>query len=196
MRPRRAAWAWALALGLGACEAKPAVASAPGVVDLEGNAVDPLRVAMSRDELAVLVFVGTRCPISNRYAPTLSALAERWSDAPVRAWLVYPDPDDDAAAIATHVSAYGLRWPAVRDPAHTLAARAGATVTPEAAVFAPRADAPAYHGRIDDRVVAFGNVRKEASRHDVRDAVDALLRHEAPPSPTEPAIGCYISDLR
>lgn len=194
MRPRRAAWG--LALGLCACEAKPPVASAPGVVDLEGNAVDPLRVAASSDEIAVLVFVGTGCPISNRYAPTLSALAERWSGAPVRAWLVYPDPDDDVAAISAHVSAYGLSWPAVRDPAHTLATRAGATVTPEAVVFAPGADAPAYRGRIDDRVVAFGNVRAKASRHDVRDAVDALLRHEAPPSPTAPAIGCYISDLR
>ena len=188
-----------LALGLFACEARsPSGQAAPaaGVVDLDGAPIDPLKIAATSAGPTVLVFVGTACPISNRYAPTLSALRDVWADAPVHAWLVYPDPDDDAAAIRAHLSAYALTWPAVRDPAHTLVARAGVTVTPEVAVFAPGEDAPAYRGRIDDRVIAFGNVRAQASRHDLRDAVDALLRHEAPSSPTEPAIGCYISDLR
>jgi hypothetical protein len=187
-----------LALGLGACEASPTTPSAAppvegGVVDLEGRAVDPLASGAGP---TVLVFVSTVCPIANRYAPTLAQLGSEWSGTSVRAWLVYPDPDEDAAAIEAHRSAFDLDWPALRDPAHRLVARAGVTVTPEAAVFAPGEDAPAYRGRIDDRVIAYGNVRAEASRHDLRDAVAAVLDGRAPASPTAPAIGCYISDLR
>jgi hypothetical protein len=90
------------------------------VVDLEGRAVDPLA---SDAGPTVLVFVSTVCPIANRYAPTLAQLGSEWSGTSVRAWLVYPDPDEDAAAIEAHRSAFDLDWPALRDPAHRLVAR-------------------------------------------------------------------------
>lgn len=168
-----------------------AVASA---VDLEGAAYDPL--AASDGSAVVLVFVATACPISNRYAPTLSTLAETWASPAVRTWLVYPDPDDDAAAIRAHRAAYGLELAALRDPDHVLVARAGAKVTPEAAVFATGSTTPAYRGRIDDRVLAFGKIRAQASTHELRDAVDAVVRGDAPAVATAPAVGCYISDLK
>jgi hypothetical protein len=114
----------------------------------------------------------------------------------VTAWLVYPDPDDDPAAIAAHLAAHGLALPVVRDPEHQLVARAGVRVTPEAAVFEPGAGAPAYRGRIDDRAVEYGTLRAAASAHELRDAVDAVLDGLEPAPAGGPAIGCYISDLR
>lgn len=177
--------------GVGAVE--PAAPHPTEVVDLHGAAVDPLA---GDAPATVLVFVSTHCPIANRYAPTVRALARAWQARGVAAWLVYPDPDDDAAAIAAHQAAHDLSLPTVRDPAHELVARAGVRVTPEAAVWARGAQQPAYRGRIDDRAVEFGKVRAEASAHELRDAVDAVMEGRPPAPAGGPAIGCYISDLR
>jgi hypothetical protein len=163
-------------------------------LDLQGAPVDPL--ADPAAPATVLLFVATGCPISDRYAPTVRALADAWADRGVRVWLVYPDPDDDPAAIRAHQAEFALALPTLRDPEHRLVARAGVRVTPEAAVFGPDAAAPLYRGRIDDRVQGFGKIRPEASAHDLRDAVDAVLRGEPPRPAPDPAIGCYISDLQ
>ncbi len=176
-------------------EHDPAPTEVHAVVDLHGAAVDPLA---PRDDVAatVLLFVSTHCPISNRYAPTVRRLASEWSARGVATWLVYPDPDDDPDAIAAHRSEFSLDLPTVRDPGHRLVARAGARVTPEAAVFVPGDATPVYTGRIDDRVVTFGTVRAEASSEELYDAVRAVLAGERPSPAEGSAIGCYISDLR
>src|SRR5262245_25063194 len=84
-----------------ACADAPGPAAGPiGVVDLQGVAIDPL--AASGAAATVLVFVSTRCPIANRYAPTLQALAAEFSARGIRAWLVYPDPDDGPSEIHHH----------------------------------------------------------------------------------------------
>lgn len=188
--------------GVGADEAGPPSEAEPPpgkaadgtVFGLDGEPLDPL--ASTEARATVLVFVSTHCPIANRYAPTLRRLAEGWRSEGVEAWLVYPDPDDDAAAIREHQAAFSLALPTVRDPQHRLVARAQARVTPEAAVFVPGRATPAYHGRIDDRAVEFGKVRAEATTHDLRDAVAAVLEGSSPAPAGGPAIGCYISDLR
>jgi hypothetical protein len=181
---------------LAACADGPAAATVAdaAVLDLQGAPTDPL--AGPPAAATVLLFVSTHCPISNRYAPTIRALAEAWAARGVRVWLIYPDPDDDVAAIRAHQAAYALELPTLRDPGHVLVDRAGVRVTPEAAVFAASVSAPAYRGRIDDRVQDFGKIRPEASAHELRDAVEAVLRAEAPRPAGGPAIGCYLADLR
>lgn len=194
-----------VACGDGAAERSGAAPAAePAVVEgdaparatglgLDGAVVDPLA---SEARATVLVFVSTHCPISNRYAPSVRELAAAWRARGVATWLVYPDPDDDAAAITTHQAEHALVLPAVRDPEHRLVAAAGVRVTPEAAVFEAGAAAPAYRGRIDDRAVEFGKLRAAAAAHELRDAVDAVLDGRTPAPAGGPAIGCYISDLR
>ncbi len=183
-----------------ACAEGPASPTMPRAVafDLQGAPTDPLAGPLDGRPAAatVLVFLSTHCPISDRYAPTLRALAGGWASAGVRMWLVYPDPDDDAAAIAAHQAAFALELPTLRDPGHVLVARAGVRVTPEAAVFGPGAPSPAYRGRIDDRVQGFGKIRPEAGAHELRDAVAAVVRGEPPRPAGGPAIGCYIADLQ
>ena len=75
-----------------------------------------------------------------------------------------------------------------------LVRRAGATITPEAAVFGA-APEPLYLGRIDDRYVDFGKARPEATRHDLEQALDAVLDGRPVPEPRTEAIGCFIADL-
>lgn len=66
-----------------------------------------------------------------------------------------------------------------------------ATITPEAVVLTPSGDVR-YQGRIDDRVPALGVRRPYANRHELRDALDAVLDGRPVSRTGPPAVGCFI----
>lgn len=169
-------------------------ATAVHTLDLDGNPLDPL--AQGDSAATALLFVSTHCPISNRYAPSLTELAESFAPRGVATWLVYPDPQDTPDKIRTHIAEFSLPTSVVRDPTHALVTLSEAKVTPQAAVFARGSTEPGYVGRIDDRVVEFGKVRETATRSELRDAIGAVLQGHAPKAAAGPPIGCYINDLR
>lgn len=162
-----------------------------GVLDLDGRTADPLAGEKSA---TVLIFARADCPISNRYAPVLGRLHERFAPRGVAFFLVFPDPDATPAAIERHLEEYAIPFPALRDAHHALVDATGASVTPEAAVFDQRGSL-VYRGRIDDRWVSFGRQRPQPTRHDVAEALDALAAGEVVELRTTPAVGCFISDL-
>ena len=54
-----------------------------------------------------------------------------------------------------------------------------------------------YRGRIDDRFVAFGQVRPAATRHDIRDVLQTTVDGNPPEETlTQRAIGCFIQDAQ
>jgi hypothetical protein len=162
-------------------------------MDLDGNAVDPFTATNSK--AIVLVFVGTECPISNRYAPELRRLNEKFSAQGARFWIVYPDPDVTPADIRKHLREFSIPGGAVRDPGQVLVRKSKARVTPEGAVFT-QSGRLAYHGRIDDRVVDFGKERPAPTQHDLQDAIAAVLAGKKPQHAALPAVGCRIPDPR
>jgi AhpC/TSA family protein len=180
----------ALASSLVAGPAAPAPAR---VVDLEGRAVDPLPARGGGP--TVLVFTRTDCPLSNRYAPTLRRLHDRFSTAGARFWLVYPDASEDADAIRRHGREFGFGFPALRDPDHALVTLTGATVTPEVAVFVPADAGPrmVYRGRIDDRAVDVNRTRPQPTTHDLEQVLDTLVSGGTLEPRTTPVVGCFIS---
>ena len=143
----------------------------------------------------VFLFTRSDCPISNRYAPEVGRLQERFSNRDVEFWLVYPDPDETTETIRRHMEEYGYRFGALRDPGHELVRRTGATITPEAALFDGNGTM-VYRGRIEDRYVAFGKARATATRHDLEDALLAVLDGGTVREPTTKAVGCFIADLK
>ena len=178
-----------LATALGGCGENAERPSA--VVDLSGRVVDPLDSAAP---IVLLIFTRTDCPISNRYAPEVRRLTEKFDDRGVDIWLVYPDPDTAVPQIHEHLREYGYTCAALRDPEHELVERAAATITPEAAVYGPRRKL-VYRGRIDDRYADFGKARAAATRHDLEDAIEAALAGEPIAAPRTKAVGCFIVDL-
>jgi thiol-disulfide isomerase/thioredoxin len=159
--------------------------------DLAGKPLDPFAVARGR--VVVLLFIRTDCPISNRYAPLLETLSERYQGK-AAFWLVYPDRSESASQIRVHLEDFHYSIPALRDTRHALVKRSQATITPEAAVF----DASGrllYHGRIDNRYEDFGRARAAATTHELEDSILAALEGKPPAAPHAKAVGCYISDL-
>jgi hypothetical protein len=183
-----------LALAVLACLAGGCDGRSPSLLlDLSGAAVDPFELA--GDRVAAFLFVGTECPVSNRYAPEIQRLQDEFEPRGVAFFLVYPDPAADADAIRRHLAEFGHRAPALRDPEHALVARAGVGTTPEAAVFDSSGQLR-YAGRIDDRYVTFGVTRPAPTTRDLERALEATLAGEEPDPAAGPPVGCHIADLR
>jgi peroxiredoxin len=161
--------------------------------DLDGRQIEPLR---ARDAKAVVfIFIRTDCPISNRYAPEVRRLHEKFASSGVRFWLVYLDPDESTQVIRNHIKEYEYRLSALRDKGHKLVKMTGVQVTPEAAVFSPTGRM-VYRGRIDDWYVAFGKARPSPTTRDLEQVLEAMLEGKQVTSRTTVAIGCFIPDLQ
>ena len=144
--------------------------------------------------LTVLIFVSTDCPVSNRYAPEIVRLYEQFTPQGLRFRLVYPNPLDTPQAIDAHIRGFGFPRITQRDPEHRLVKQAGATITPEAAVF-DKSGRLVYLGRIDNRFVELGRERPAATEHDLRNALTALVAGKPIAPARTQAVGCFIADM-
>ena len=172
------------------------------VQSLGGGAVDALE-APAGTRAIVFLFTSTDCPISNRYAPDLRRLAEEFGPKGVVFRLIYPNPADEADAIRDHMRAFGYvgaaesgpheSFLALRDGKQVLAKFVGATITPEAAVYA--GGRIVYRGRIDDRYVDLGLERPAPTRRDLAEALGSVIAGRAVAQPKTQAVGCYIADF-
>jgi ribosomal protein L35AE/L33A len=173
-----------------------ALLQAPPVVQfLDGPATTDPFSAPKGVKAIVFLFTSTECPVSNRYAPELRRIAETFVPQGVLFRLVYPNPSEDATAIRAHMAAfsYAGATQALRDPKHALVKFVGATITPEAAVYA--GGRVQYRGRVDNRFVDFGVDRPAATEHDLADALTAILAGKPVARPETQPVGCYIADF-
>ena len=140
----------------------------------------------------VLVFVGTECPISNRYAPAIADLGRAYAAQGVRVVLVYSNAHTTAESASKHQAEYKLSdLPAVLDTDQTLADIVGATVTPQAFVL-DAGRVVRYAGRIDNANADRGIARNAPATNDLRDALDATLAGNPVASANTRAVGCAI----
>lgn len=170
--------------------AHPALAAKTAVIkDIKGVAhtlLDPARKA------TVFFFVTHDCPVSNRYAPEINRICADYNSRNIAFYLVQVDADLTAAQARQHAQDFGYRCPVLLDRAHTLVKKAGATVTPEAAVLS--ADGKVlYRGRIDDWYAGYGKARPRPTRRDLRLALDEVLKGETVSIARTKSIGCFIA---
>jgi redoxin len=161
--------------------------------DADNHLVDPFQ-APANVKALVFLFTSIDCPISNRYAPVVRQLNQTFASKGIQFWLVYPNPFDTPDGIHKHLKAFSYENGALLDPDHALANLAKASVTPEAAVF-DRQGRELYHGRIDDRYVSLGVERPAPTRHDLEDALNALVGGKPIAQASTTAVGCFISDF-
>jgi thiol-disulfide isomerase/thioredoxin len=158
-------------------------------LSLSGASVDPL----AEGGTVVLIFVRTDCPVSNRYAPSLQAMGQKYAGK-AQFVLVYPDRDETAASIEKHLQEYGYHFTALRDPQHELVKESKVQITPEVAVFNGKREL-IYHGRIDNWYEDFGRARAQPTTHELDEAIRAAVNGTPAPAPVS-GVGCYISDLQ
>ncbi len=165
-------------------------------VDLDGRPITQLAPAGAR--AVVLFFAASDCPISNRYIPEIQRLTRQFEPLGVRVWFVYPNPGDTAKVVRAHDQEFSITAHTALDNKQTLAQMAHATTTPEAAVFIPEGGGlhEVYRGRIDDRYLALGTERPQATRHDLEEAIRAVLAGKSVPQPGGPPVGCSMVTLQ
>jgi peroxiredoxin len=164
-------------------------AAAIALTNLKGDAVRVLPSAARKGVVAF--FVMAECPIANAFAPEMSKIAQEFGAKGWQFYLVHVDSIAAVADLAKHAREYGYTFPVLRDPAHQLVKLAGATKTPEAAVFSTTGTL-LYRGRIDDRYYGLGQMRPQPRERTLRLTLAALTAGKPAPTARTEAIGCFI----
>jgi thiol-disulfide isomerase/thioredoxin len=142
----------------------------------------------------VLVFTDTSCPLVKRYLPTLQALEKEYRDKDVQFVAINPAAEDSIIAMATQAVQHEMEFPFVKDFGGVCAKALGVRRVPEAVVL-DDARRLVYRGRIDDQY-RLGGVRKEPTRHDLKEAINAVLAGEKVVNAETEVDGCPITFAR
>jgi peroxiredoxin len=140
----------------------------------------------------VLAFLGTECPLSSLYLPSLIELEKNYRKKQVQFLAIYPNAHDDLDRVAAHAYDHDLPFPVLRDSGKRLADALGVSRVPAVVVldgdFVLR-----YRGRIDDRYgVAFR--KQKATRADLAEALAEVLAGKKVSVPETEADGCLLEN--
>ncbi len=141
-------------------------------------------------KVVVLAFLGAECPLAEAYAPRLAEVARDFGKRGVGFFGVDANQQDGPVAIGRFAEKHGLPFPILKDVGNSLADRLGAERTPEVFVL-DGSRAVVYRGRVDDQY-AIGIHRPSPTRHDLVDALVAVLAGRPVATPRTDAVGCKI----
>ena len=140
----------------------------------------------------VVVFLAPLCPICQDYTYFLNALHDQWlaTDVPVEMVGVFPEGSASLEDIEDFADTYRVAWPLQLDK-EGFVDSLDARWTPEVFVLDSLGKVH-YRGRINDLYVSLGKHRPKPRRHDLREAMAALLAGQVPRDSVTQAIGCPI----
>jgi len=121
----------------------------------------------------VLVFTNASCPLAKRYLPVLQTLAHDYASKEVQFIALNAAEEDSIIAMATQAVQHEVEFPFVKDAGGVCARTLGVRRTPEVVVLDGDRRLR-YRGRIDDQY-RLGGARAAATRHDLKEALDAVL---------------------
>jgi len=142
--------------------------------------------SLSGQNGTLLLFVATKCPVSNDYNERMAALAKDYTSRGFSVIGINSNKTEPADEVNKHAAEKGLAFTILKDPDNVVADYFGASFTPEAYLF-DREWTLRYHGRIDDSRNA-ANITSQ----DLRTALDALQAGKAVPVAETKAFGCTI----
>lgn len=177
--------------------AAPVFAADPGekAPDFKGlKGVDGKDLALSdlKDAKAVVVcFTCNICPVSVAYEDRFVEFTKKYKDKGVAFVAINCNTrTEDLAAMKTRAEDKGFNFPYVFDESGKTATEYGAKVTPHIYVLDGKRTIQ-YVGAFDDKQNA-----KEASKHYVADAVDAVLAGKTVETASTKAFGCGIQNKK
>lgn len=146
------------------------------------------------DQIIVLVFFGTECPLAKLYGPRLARLAAEFTPKGVAFFGINSNSQDSVTEIAAYARIHQIEFPLLKDLNNQLADTVGAERTPEVFVL-DRERVIRYRGRIDDQL-GVGYARDKTHQEFLKNALEDLLAgRPVGVSSTEPQ-GCFIGKVR
>src|SRR5437867_2981731 len=135
----------------------------------DADGVDHSLKALMGKKGAVLIFIATKCPVSNGYNDRMEKLAQDYKAKGINVIGINSNVTEPAAEVKSHATDKHLTFTILKDDGNKIADRLGATRTPE--VYALDASGKlVYHGRIDN-----SQNPANISSNDLREALDSLL---------------------
>lgn len=138
----------------------------------------------------VLTFVTVDCPVAQRYLPVLEQFHQEFSPR-VQFIAVNVGPEDTIQDAAYLAITHNVSFPIVKDFAGDLSRSLGVDRTAMTVVLDTNRTLR-YRGRVNDQYRLSG-VRPEASREDLRLAIQSVLAGEAVETSTTQVDGCAIT---
>ncbi|HEV2884354.1 MAG TPA: thioredoxin family protein [Pyrinomonadaceae bacterium] len=135
---------------------------------------------------SVLIFIATRCPVSNAYNERMEKLAQEYKAKGINVIGINSNVSEPGDAVKSHAASNKLTFAILKDPGNKIADRLGATVTPEV-YFLDANNKLLYHGRIDNN-----RDISQVNTNDLREALDAALAGKPIAKTTATAFGCTI----
>lgn len=173
----------------GAADAKASVALGTVVPDFTLPDADGKQHALASlkgKSATVLIFVATKCPVSNAYNARMQRLAEEFRARGVNVVGINSNSTEPAAEVKQHAAEKGLTFTILKDAGNTVADRFDAQVTPEAYLL-DASGKLVYRGRIDN-----SRNGDSVTSSELRDAVEAVLAGKPVGKSEVKAFGCSI----
>jgi peroxiredoxin len=179
----------ALSFALAARDTKAAVAIGAAVPDLTLPGTDDREhtlASLKGKSGTVLIFIATRCPVSNGYNERMAKLAADYRARGVNVVGINSNSTEPAAEVKQHAADKGLTFTILKDAGNVIADRFDAQVTPEAYVL-DASGKLVYHGRVDN-----SRAGDAITSTELRDALDAMLAGKPVEKTEVKAFGCSI----
>ena len=134
----------------------------------------------------VVMFVSTRCPVSNAYNGRMTTLAKKYGALGVSFVGIDSDQNEPKTEVASFTKQQDFPFPVLVDPGNKVSDAYSARVTPETFVINSKG-VLVYHGRIDN-----DQDMSSAKTHELADALDATLAGQPIAKAQTKAFGCSI----
>lgn len=156
--------------------------------DLQGRM---LRLSDFRQSKAlVIAMTSTSCPLSRKYLPTLTAMAQQYGQRSVQFVLVNSIRTDDRQAMQTAAAGLPAGVPYIVDADEALLRRLQVVSTTDVLILDP-ARTVVYHGAVDDQY-GVGYALDQPKRRFLADALEAVLAGRTPATAATTAPGCVL----
>jgi peroxiredoxin len=146
-----------------------------------------LETALKSNKAAVVVFIATECPFSNKYNARYEKLAKTLKAKNVAFLPINSNDTEPLTKVSEHAKEHKFSFPVLKDEAHKIADAFQAEKTPEAFLIG-KDRSVLYHGRIDDDTEG---TSKNPSQ-DLLAAVDQHLANKPIQVKETKAFGCTI----
>lgn len=138
----------------------------------------------------VLIFISTRCPVSNDYNSRMESLYQEYKDKGVAFIGINSNKEESVEEIKEHAKKNGLNFLILKDAGNKIADTFEASFTPEVYVLNSNFEL-LYHGRIDD-----SRKIKNVKQEDLRNALNEILSGKEVTVKETKAFGCTIKRVQ